>query len=207
VRDAITKKPIVALPFDNQGHLSGIVVALLPKNDWRACLSYNNQVLQGRARIFDAQRKCVYFADYRYKGRSRLLCLCADGVPVAVQFWRGKEFVAYLVELVEGRPVAREQKQLSAEQIERLGAALAELASIEALIRDCEKDWKSQLSDWWKTHDNALRLISVQAIADSEKQTRRIAYYKKLFDEQHAGLDKLLAQFEPAGADPAIPKP
>ena len=86
-------------------------------------------------------------------------------------------------------------------------AALAELASIEALIRDCEKDWKSQLSEWWKTHDNALRMISAQPIADGEKQTRRTAYYKKLFDEQHAGLDKLLAQFEPPTADPAVPKP
>jgi hypothetical protein len=207
LRDAITKKPIAALPFDAQGHLSGIVVALLPKNDWRACLSYNNQVLQGRTRIFDAQRRCVYFADYRYKGRSRLLCLCADGVPIAVQIWRGKEYVAYLVELVEGQPVAREQKQLSAEQTERLGAALARLASIEMLIRDSEKDWKSQLSDWWKTHDNALKSISVQSIPDADKQTRRTAYYKKLFDDQHAGLDKLLAQFEPVPADPTAPKP
>jgi len=207
LRDAITKKPTAAVPFDNQGHLSGIVVALLPKNDWRACLAYENQVLQGRARIFDAERKCVYFADYRRKGRNRLLCLCADGVPVAVQIWRGKESVNYLIELADGRPVAREQKQLSAEQTERLGAALVELAAIEKMIRDCEKDWKSQLSDWWKTNDNALRLIALQPIADGEKQTRRTAYYKKLFDEQHAGLDKLLGQFEPPPADPPAAKP
>jgi len=207
LRDAITKKPIVALPFDNQGHLSGTAVALLPKNNWRACLSYANQVLQGRARIFDDQRRCLFFADYRSKGRTRLLCLCADGVPIAVQIWRGKDAVAYLIELADGQPVAREQKQLSAEQTERLGAALAELASIEAQIRDCEKDWKSQLSDWWKVNDNALRAIAVKSMPDSEKQSRRTAYYKQLFDEQHAGLDKLLSQFEPLPADPTVPKP
>ncbi|HEX4142933.1 MAG TPA: hypothetical protein VHY91_05230 [Pirellulales bacterium] len=207
VRDAITKKPTAALPFDNQGHLSGIVVALLRKNDWHACLSYNNQVLQGRLRIFDAERRCVFFADYRSKGRTRLLCLCSGGVPLAVQIWRGKDSVAYLVELVEGRPFARQQKQLSPAQTERLGAALAEIASIEGVIRDLEKDWKSQLSDWWKTNDNALRSISVQPIADGEKLSRKTAYYKKLFDEQHAGLDKLLSQFEPLPADSAIPKP
>jgi hypothetical protein len=207
LRDAITKKPFAALPFDNQGHLSGTVVAMLPKNNWRACLSYANQVLQGRVRIFDDQRRCLFFADYRSKGRTRLLCLCADGVPIAVQIWRGKDSVAYLIELADGQPVAREQKQLSAEQTERLGAALAELASIEAQIRDCEKDWKSQLSDWWKVNDNALRAIAVKSMPDSEKQSRRTAYYKQLFDEQHAGLDKLLSQFEPLPADPAVPKP
>ena len=207
LRDPSTKKPIAALPFDNQGHLSGVAVALLPRNDWHACLSYNNQVLYGRTRIYDAQRRCVFLGEYRFKGRARLLCLCAEGVPLAVQIWRGKDSVAYLIELAEGRPVASEQKQLSPVQTERLAAALAQLASIEALLRDGEREWKSQLTDWWKENDNALRLIALQPIPDSEKQSRRTAYYKKLFDDQHAGLDKLLAQFEPLAADPPVPTP
>ena len=195
LRDVSNKKPIAALPFDNQGHINGVAVALLPKNDWRACLSYNNQVLQGWAMVLDAQRQCVCFADYRNKGRTRLLCLCAGGIPVAVQIWRGKESVAFLIELADGQPVAHDQKHLSPEQAERLAAALAELASIEGSIRDCERDWKAQLTEWWTKHDNALRTIAALPIDERAKQARKIAYYKKLFDEQHAGLDKLLIQF------------
>ncbi len=35
LRDVSTKKPITALPFDHQGHLSGVAAALFPKNGWR----------------------------------------------------------------------------------------------------------------------------------------------------------------------------
>ena len=207
LRDVSTKTAIAALPFDVQGHLNGVAIALLPKDDWRACLTYNNQVLQGWAMVLDAQRQCVCFGDYRAKGRAKLLCLCRDGVPIAVQIWRGKESSAYLIELDEGRPVAHDSKQLSPGQAERLAAAVAELASIEALIRDCERDWKHQLTEWWSRHDNALRIMAAQAISDSEKQSRRNAYYKNLFDEQHSGLDKLLAQFGFATAEPTAPAP
>ena len=124
-----------------------------------------------------------------------------------MQIWRGKDSVAYLVELAEGRPVAREQKQLSAEQTERLGAALAELASIETMIRDCEKDWKSQLIRLVENERQRSAIDFRCNRSPTAKNNRaRTAYYKKLFDEQHAGLDKLLSQFEPP-ADPAIPKP
>ncbi len=122
--------------------------------------------------VLDEERNCVFFAEYRNKGRTKLLCLCADGVPVAVQIWRGKEFAAFLVELDDGRPVVRGQKDLSPEQMERLAAALAELASIEAVIRDSERDWKAQLTEWWSRHDNALRNISALSIADGEKQAQ-----------------------------------
>ena len=157
--------------------------------------------------VLDAQRNCVCFAEYRSKGRTKLLCLCAERIPVAVQIWRGKESAAYLIELAEGEPVAREQEELSVEQAERLAAALAELASIEATIRECERDWKAQLAEWWSKHDNALKTISALPIGDGEKQSRKTAYYKKLFDEQHAGLDKLIAQFESAPSDPEAHAP
>ena len=206
LRDAITKKPTAELPFDTQGHLSGTVVALLPSNDCvPACRTAIKFCTAGQE--FSTPSENVSTSPIiASKAALASSASAPEGVPVAVQIWRGKDAVAYLVELAEGRPVAREQTQLSAEQTERLGTALAELASIEALIRDCEKDWKSQLSDWWKTHDNALRAISVQSIPDGEKQSRRIAYYKKLFDDQHAGIDKLLTQFEPVAVDPAGPK-
>ncbi len=199
LREAGTKKPLVALPFDKQGHLNGVVAALLPRDGWRACLSYSNQVLHGFAIVLDGHGECVFFAEYRNKGRSRLICLAADGFPLAVQIWLGKESTAYLLDLANGQPVAREQKDLSPEQAERLAAALSHLAAIESMINDCQRDWKAQLSAWWLKHDGASRRFP-PCRSMKAKSRRKTAYYKKLFDEQHAGIDTLLGEFSAASA-------
>jgi hypothetical protein len=195
VRVTSTKKPIAVLPFDNSGHLNGMLVALLPKNHWHGALAYTGQALDGRSRIFDAKGQCVWFADYRSKGRTKMACLLADGFPVAVQISHGKESDAYLIELNEGKPVALRQQDLSPPQTESLAAALAELAAIENMIREIEKDWKTQLKKWWQEHDNRLKLIAARAINDGVRQQQQSEYLKSLADQQHAGLDKLLSQF------------
>ncbi len=115
-----------------------------------------------------------------------MLCLVERGLPLAVQIWRGKDADAYWIDRGQATPQAIKQSDLPAPQAEKLTAALKCLQEIEDSIRESEREWKSDLKKWWKQHDKALRRL--KAPAQDE-------YRKKLSDEQHAGLDKLLGQF------------
>ena len=181
-RDTSTKKPLAVMQCDVDGYPAGIVPVRLLEDEYRAILTYNDRAIS-RALVFDEAGHPVWFGVWRSKSR-KMLCLVDQGLPLAVQIWRGKDADTYWIDRNRAKPVAVAQADLPADKADQLASAVARLTATENLIRDSEKDFRDALKKWWKQNKSLML-----------KPAGREEQFRQLMEGQHAGLDKWLGQF------------
>ena len=123
--------------------------------------------------VLDAQRLRLHWRISQQGPHQAALPLRRGDSGRRAIFACGKEFAAFLIELVDGQPVELNAKGPFARTKRNVWRRLCRACVDQGLIRDREREWKAQLAQWWSKHDTALRTISALPIDEAEKQSAK----------------------------------
>lgn len=151
LNDSSTNSPAGLLRFTADGTLSGPALVVDGTGQPSVLISFAGGERHGTLRSWGGKGDLVLWSEYKVGKKTGITCLCNHGIPVRVEEWEnGRRRSVYLIVTRDGSTRVVESRDATESESKQLDVAEKTLLSIERLLRDHERQWKSTFRAWFR---------------------------------------------------------
>jgi hypothetical protein len=159
------------------GRLDGASVVLHENGNVKMLAYYPDGQRQGSCRVWDEDRRMVFYCKFKDNEKDGMTCLFKDGTPWLVQEWDKNALQNETVLVRKG------SDYVAIDDAQQLAHAQERLSTVEKELAETDRDIKTSLRKWFTDEGDRIK-------KEKEKALTKVAAAKSEADRQRIRLEK-----------------